>query len=295
MNTIIPLLCAILSPFILGLMNILDKFVITKKVKRPMSFVIIAGLVNLSLGLLLAVFLDWSILTFKTLLFPALAGLLFGSQFFLYYRLLRKEDVSNVIGLVYVYPVVVAVLSFLFLEEQLSLFSYLGMALVLLGVLRLTIKKGSLRNLVIVWSVLPLMLVTAFAEFFIKQATTALPVLNGIAINHVIIGLVIMLGLVKKDIRSGVAKEFKNLKWALLNESLTFLGILTLYFAMNGLPATIVASIAATQPLTVLTLEYFANKAGFNISKNKDFKGKILPLLLIVGGVVLLYLPEALK
>ena len=99
-------------------------------------------------------------------------------------------------------------------------------------------------------------------------------------------------GLFNKNIRLGFPRELKNIKWALLTESLTFLGILTTYFAMAGLPATIVSSLAAIQPFAVLVLEYLAIKIGININLENNFSKKIIPILLIVIGAILLYLPK---
>ncbi len=288
----LPLIFAIISPFIWGFMNVLDKFVVSYRVKNPLSFTIVAGIVNLAIGIILALFLNWSNITLSDLFFPAIAGLIFGSQFFLYYHMLGKEEISNVIGFVYVYPIIVAILSFLFLNEKLSLVSYIGICLILLGVIFLSVKAKKIKLKVSLWMIVSLIIIVALYEFFIKIATNNLPELNGISISSICVGLVILPGLFNKKIRLGFPRELKNIKWALLNESLTFLGILTTYFAMAGLPATIVSSIAATQPFTVLILESLANKIGVKISIENNFSKKIVPILLIVLGVVLLYLPE---
>ncbi|MDD5749448.1 MAG: EamA family transporter [Patescibacteria group bacterium] len=288
----LPLIFAIISPFIWGFMNVLDKFVVSHRVKNTLSFTIVAGIVNLAIGIILALFLNWTNIAINDLLFPAIAGLIFGSQFFLYYYMLGKEDVSNVIGFVYVYPIIVAILSFLFLNEKLSLISYFGMSMILLGVIFLSVKAKQIRLKVSLWMIISLIIVVALYEFFIKIATNNLPELNGIAISSICVGLIILPGLFNKKIRLGFPKELKNIKWALLNESLTFLGIFTTYFAMAGLPATIVSSIAATQPFAVLILESIAHKIGIKISVENNFNKNIAPILLIVFGVVLLYLPE---
>ncbi len=186
-----------------GLMNIFDKFVISRKVKNPLSFVIVAGLVNLAIGIVLALFLNWTNIALTDLFFPAIAGIIFGSDFFLYYYLLKKEDVSNIIGFVYFYPIIVAILSFLFLNEVLSLISYLGMGLILLGVLLLSVKTHKIRLWTTGWMLISLILLVACYEFFIKVATIKLPELNGISISHIFIGLLILPGLLNKKIRIG--------------------------------------------------------------------------------------------
>lgn len=291
----IPLICAIISPFIWGFMNILDKFVISHKVKNPLSFSVVAGIVNLGIGSIIALCLDWSGVTKTDIFFPALVGVLLGSQFFLYYHLLGKEDVSNVIGLIYFYPIIVAILSFLYLNESFPLISYLGLGIIMVGVFTLSINIKKIKLKATLWMIITLIVVVGLYEFFIKVSTTNLPELNGIAISHIFVGLTILPGLFVKKIRKGFTKELKNTKWSILNESFTFLGVLTLYYAMSGLPATIVSSIAATQPLAVLMMESFANKIGIRLSNEGNFRKKLVPILLIVLGIVLLYIPEMLK
>ena len=287
-----PLIFAIISPFIWGFMNVLDKFVISHKVKNSLSFTVVAGIANIAIGILLALFLDWRGISFVDLLSPAIAGSIFGLHFFIYYYALGKEDASNLIGFMYVYPIIVAILSFLFLNEKLSVISYIGICLILLGAVFLSVKAKKIRLKVSLWMIVSLIITVALYEFFIKVATNNLPVLNGIAISAVCVGFVIILGLFNKNIRLGFPRELKNIKWALLTESLTFLGILTTYFAMAGLPATIVSSLAAIQPFAVLVLEYLAIKIGININLENNFSKKIIPILLIVIGAILLYLPK---
>ena len=294
MADFLPLIFAIITPFIFGLMNVLDKFVVSHKIKNPLSFTIVAGFVNLAIGLILALFWQWRDLTMMDFVFPASAGIIIGLSFFSYYYILGKEDVSHVIGLVYVYPVLVAILSFLFINEKLSLISYLGMLLILLGVLMISLKGKKLRLKVSLWIIISLIVSVALYEFFIKIATKSIPELNGISISLIFVGAAILLGLFNKKIRLGFPRELKNVRWALLTESLTFLGVFTTYFAMAGLPATVVSSIFATQPFAVLTLEFFANKMGIQICREKHFTKKFMGILLVVTGVVLLYLPEIL-
>jgi len=282
------LICALISPFIWALMNTLDKYVVSKKAKSPISFAVIAGLVNLAIGIILALFLDWPPINFKMVIFPVIAGLVFGSQFFLYYLILKKEDASHSVGLMYTYPILIAILSYAFLGEKLSAISYLGVAMITIGalIISLRLRQISLRTS---WEyILSLILAVAAYEFFIKLSTDNLPEFNGLAIQCMFIGLVTLPALFKKRVRNNFKLDLKNVKWSLLNESLTFLALLTTYFAMAGLPVTIVSSIGAIEPLAVLALEMgFSKKLG--TVRDTLFRYKIIALILIVIGVAILY------
>lgn len=287
----IALILAIISPFIWAIMNLVDKYVVDKKVKNPLSFVIISGFINLFIGLVLAIFSDWSLtIAFSDLIFPALAGIIFGLQYYLYFYVISKEDVSNVIGLVYIYPLFIAILSFFFLNEKLSLYGYMGMFLVILGAVMLSTNVNKLKSKILSLGIFFLIVTTALYEFLFKVTTNNLPELNGLAITQIFIGLSIMLGFFNKKIRIGVIEEIKNFKWILFTEILTFLGVITTFYAMAGLPATIVATIAATQPLAVLLFEKLFHIGGIKLSKDKRIMPKLIPISLIVLGVIILSL-----
>jgi hypothetical protein len=57
---------------------------------------------------------------------------------------------------------------------------------------------------------------------------------------------------------------------------------------MVGLPATIVSSIAAIQPLAVLIFEKIAQKLFGHMVKDSHILPKLIPISLIVIGVILL-------
>jgi drug/metabolite transporter (DMT)-like permease len=288
-----PVFFAVLSPCLFAMMNLLDKFVVANKVKHIFSFAFYAGCVNLFLGVALGLFLDWQGYAFGDYLAPLVAGILSGSQFVIYYLLIQEEDVSNVVGFIYFYPLIVALLSFLFLHEVLSLVSYIGMAMILLGVFLLSVRVSRIRLKATAWMIATLILVIALYEFLVKVSVTRLPILNGTAICIMATGLTAMLVILSRKARQGIAYEFRNLKWAVINECMTFLAISTTFLAMAGLPATIVSSIAAIQPMAVLLFEQALHGMGLRLSRDPGIRHKILPIGMIVIGVILLYLPQA--
>jgi len=146
MYKFLPLIITTLSPFIWAFMNSLDKYVISHKVKKPFGFAIVAGLVNLIFGVVFSLFLQWKNISLGSLIFPVLAGIMFGCQLVIYYLIIQKEDISKVIGIIYLYPLLVALLSFLFLSEVISLTGYIGMFVTLAGVIMLSTRMPKLRT-----------------------------------------------------------------------------------------------------------------------------------------------------
>ncbi len=272
----------------MGFVNIFDKYVVVKRVKNPISFTIIGSIISFIISLILIFILDWTGISYKELIVPVFTGILYGFQVLLYYHFLKKEDTSTLVGFVYTYPLIVAVLSFFFLNEILSITSYIGMILIFSGVLMLSVRLKRIKLKVAVWTIISIILITAIYEFFIKITTLNMPEINGFSIQLFISGLVIFTTFFNKKIRKDFFKELKNFKFAIMIEILTIFATLTIYLAMSGLSATIVTSISALQPLAVLFYERIADKLFGKMQRDHLLLPKLSAISLIVLGVVLL-------
>jgi uncharacterized membrane protein len=276
-------------------MNIVDKYIVSNKTRDALGFTSVAAITASVIGLIFSVFLNWKGYQFSDFFIPIIVGLFMGFNYFLYYLIIQKEDVSNLTGITYLYPIIVAILSFLFLNEILPLISYMGIALILIGTMIITLRMKYLKFSVSIWMLIVTIITVAINEFLIKIYTNNLPELNGIAVNTVFICVPALLGIiVSKKLRKSFISEIHNIRWAFFSEFLTFAGIFTLYFAMRDLSATIVSSIAAIQPLILLGFERVADKKYGNITKDKLILPKLIGIILIVVGVILLYLNEIL-
>jgi len=289
------LIAAIASPIVFGFMNVFDKFIISKKVRHILGYTGIAGAINVFLGLILILVLDWSGITLRSMIIPAIAGVFFGSQFFFYFSMLKKEDISNLIGFMYTYPLIVALLSFIFLKEILSMTGYLGMALIIIGVLAISLRLKKIKLRASLWMLVIFIMIVAVTEFFIKVAISDIPAFNGIAINTFVMGLTVTTLFFGKTTRKTFFKEIKNIRFAAVAESCTFMGVITLYVAMTNMPATIVTSIGAIQPLVVIIFERIFHRIFGGMIRDDVLLKKIIPIIIIAIGVIMIYSQEILK
>ncbi|MGV8142565.1 MAG: EamA family transporter [Candidatus Pacearchaeota archaeon] len=283
---------AFLSPALFGLMNVFDTYVLKKRVKSVLGFAIVSGITNILLGIILASFLDWSSYSFSSFVFPIFAGVVIGTQLCFYYIALARHDVSHAIGLIYIYPLIVAFLSYFFLNEKLSSIGYLGTIMTLLGVLLMTIQIKKLKITLAFWSLGIITLSAALNDFFIKLATNSVGVWQGTAIGSIVMGSIVLPLLFKKTIRQGFFKEFKKIRFTFISESLTIAATVTLYLAMQDLGATVVSVISATQPLFVLFFEWIAFFIGIKIVEDIEWKNKLFAILLIIAGIIIIYSSE---
>jgi uncharacterized membrane protein len=288
------LLFAFLAPVFWALMNVLDKFVISEKVQNALSFAAVAGIVNILYGFILALTLNWSNIRYEAMLSPVLTGSLLGFQFYVYFIILKHEDVSHFIGLMFVYPAIVALLSFLFLQEKISAAGYAGMAIIVIGAMLLSLRVKRVNLGKSTWMIVIATFLSAGYEFFAKVATKNIPELNGISISCMALGFAVLPVLFHKQTRNAFPLEFRKVKWALLSEALTFLAVFSIYFAMQGLKATFVSSISAIQPVAVIVFERVVHKKYGRITQDIELLPKLGAILLIVIGIGVLYISEML-
>lgn len=282
------LVSAILSPFLWGAMNVIDKYIIHKKVKNAYGYTGVVGLVNILIALAIAAFLDWSTVDVHQLIFPAVAGFFLGLSAFVYIVLLEDIDISHLVGFIYFYPIIVALLSYFFIHEKLSLLGYGGMAFTIVGVIMLSVRIKYLSKTNVLYLLGAIILFEAVHEFSVKLATTALTPLQGVVINNLVVGLTLLCGLFNKNLLKHFMLELRNTPWEFLSALFALGGIGTLYFAMSTLPATIVSSIGAIQPLAVLIFERIITARIGTITKDTQLLPKLSAILFIVFGVVLL-------
>jgi drug/metabolite transporter (DMT)-like permease len=159
--------------------------------------------------------------------------------------------------------------------------------IIIAGVLWLSVKSTRMR-IGIILSIATLTLLIGLTEFFVKVATDGLTAWQGVAINQATMAIVLLCGLAHPAVRNGLKGELPNTRWALLSEIFTFASIATLFLAMEGLPATIVSSIAAIQPLFVLLFERIVDARIGTISKEHLLVPKLGAITLIVIGAILI-------
>jgi len=259
------------------------------KVRNILCFAILAGIANCCFGLIIASFIDWSGITISHLLFPIFAGIFLGLELWLFYFVLEKEDASYLCGLIYRYPLIFALLSFLFLGEVIPFNGYVGMGLVVCGAVLTSTRLRKISFNAKIWMVLGLIIVIASYEFFAKVATFSISELHAIAVTNIVLGLVVSLAIFHGKTRRAFVSELPNITWAFFNESLTLGAVFCIYYGMMHLPATIFSSIGATLPLIVIFIERIFQKFFGGMTRDQSLLPKIIPNTLIVIGVILLY------
>jgi len=120
--------------------DVIDKYILTGHLGNPFSYQLLFLLTEIPIPFLLLA------LTPVSFLFPwsalsMLAGLIIFSSFLFYYKAMTVEEASRVISLLYVGPIFVLPLAFVFLGESLGLSQYLGVVLLVLSAILVSYRK----------------------------------------------------------------------------------------------------------------------------------------------------------
>ena len=129
------LLCAIAAPLVLALVNLFDKVAVDKRVWDTYSYTAVVGLFEMLLGGLECAVTSWENVRGRAriVMWPVIGGVIDGASNYLYFVLIGLTDASIVVGIQYIYPAVVCILSYIFLGEALAVPAYIGVAVLLAG------------------------------------------------------------------------------------------------------------------------------------------------------------------
>ncbi len=223
-----------------------------------------------------------------SIIMTAILGFVYAIQLLVYIILFSKEDASNIVAINFSYPIIVAILAFIFLKENIGYVGYFSIMLLLVGVYFIEKRMKSLKSQAPSYLLISMVLITGLYEFLIKIGVMNIDTFTATCLNSMFAGLFLLGLLARRKIRNNFKKEIKNWKFASFNESLTFLGLYFLFLAMSLAPATIVAGVTVIQPLIVLIGEFVILKRIKKTVRDGSLKHKLFGICLIVIGLLLL-------
>ncbi len=285
------LLFAFLAPLMWAIMNIFDKYVVDNKVKDTVGFTVMSGAFNFLCGLIIAVIVTWNGIGFAQIWPSIIVGILYAAFCFIYMVSLEKSDISSITGMMYLYPIIVAILAFIFLGETLTPLGYLGAGLTIVGVIILSLNfyDISIKGLLPIISII---LILGVWEFFIKVASDTLTVWQGTAIIQMVAGIVLLSALVIPKVRKNAVGEIRNFHWGIIVVIFESLGVWVGFYAMQSLDVTFVSCIGTLQPFFVLVIEWVTHQY-VPMAKDENFIQKLIAIAIIVIGVILLTMTGA--
>ena len=290
---------ALLSAILFGTTTIIDKFNLSKGrfIKFPSSYItLFTSIIFVAVALI-------SMFTGVQFILPhSLIGICMGffwlAAIHYYGKAVTKGEISRVVSLIFVYPIVVVALSFLFLGEILSIFQYAGVILLVISALLVSYKKikgkASLEPIIkflvpvaIIWAVLSVM--EKYLLFGIDYMSLLFWLLAGGFIGN-LYSLIIFPNYMKS-----FAKFLKlaNRKIPLIvfNGFISAGAYIALFLAISKGPVSLVSAVASLEPFFVFLITIFISIYFPTIFKEEINKStvlsKILATVLIVMGTFL--------
>ena len=285
---------SILAAFIWSVVSILDKYIISKLVDRPIVPVIIMGTIGLFSSAAIFFILGFEPLSTANILLAIIAGIFYVLTVFLYFHAAKIEEISKVVPLFYLTPLFILIIAALFLGEIFTPIKYLGIVLLVIGAILVSSSKLSFNFGKAFW-----LMVFASVVLAVNQVITKY--LLGFADFWTIFGymrigaFVALIPSIVINIESfkSIYKE-KGLKpfgFITASESLTLLALLSITLAAVTGFITLVNALSSVQSFFVLLLTVVISIFYPQILKEEIQRStviiKVIAIAIMFTGVIL--------
>ncbi len=268
-----------------SLVNLLDKFIVTKQLRNPLLDTVVFCLVQFSLFIVFGVIFSSELLN-PLIVWPAmLAGFLYIGATYFYYSAINKENVSVLATVLAVEPLVIALGGLFFLKENLSFINYLGTVFIVAGALAISYERRFHWSRYLGFSFLA-MILFAIRNILIKYNDLAGVNFSEMAFAFGLGGLLLMFPLIIISAPQFEKKHRLGLRNLAVVSVLSALGLLAYLKAITLGELSLVASFLATKPLFVLLLVIILSRYYPKFIKEKISRDQLLKKLLAMGLII---------
>lgn len=277
--------------------NIIDKFVFTRWIVKPIVPTIVGGIIGLLASLIVYSIQGFVGLSGVNIFWGILAGILNVLSLLFYYKAVKIEEISRVIPLYYLMNFFILFLAYIFLGEVLTPIKYLGVFFLATGAI-LVSQKDSINfkfNKAFWFMVLASGAIAASAvitKYLLNFADywTIFSYTRGLG---VFVALLPIIYLNFNDLISEVKKNGKKVVGLMsVSEILNVLAGLFITLAISAGSVTLVAALSSIQPFIVLvlalTISIFYPAIFKEDLKKANIIIKVVATVLIFIGVILI-------
>ena len=292
---------AILSAAIMGMVSILDSHLLSKRMPCLRAFLLPVAIIHLIYGLLLFTLfpLSGDVGTWPILVAVA-SGIIRTAAVLIMLDSLKRQEVSQVIPVIYTYPIFVAIMAVPLLGESLNYLEWLAIAIVVLGAVMVSITRspsGATR-----WPGKILLLFCSSLLFAVADIASKYTLAYISSWNLFWISTFCMSGIfLSISIRPRFVKQLINMEqrnWAMgllvINETLAPMGIVLSFWALERGPVSLVSTILSSRPMFVLIFALILSRLLPMFLEWQSSKGmlilRFIATAMIVGGITLIQL-----
>jgi drug/metabolite transporter (DMT)-like permease len=289
-----------LSAAILGVVNIIDSHLLSKRMPGLWAFLLPVGIVHLIYGVLLfALFpLSQGVGTWPVMAAVG-SGILRTGAVIIMLDSLRREEVARVIPVVYTYPIFVAIMAVPLLGESLNYLEWLAIIIVVLGAVMVSVGQtpfGSISwqpKLLLLFSA---SLLFAAADVASKYALAYISFWNMFWLTAFCMSGIFLL----VSVRPHIIKQLLNMKQRdsaigllAFNETLAPVGIVLSFWALERGPVSLVSTVISSRPMFVLIAAIILSRLSPTFLEWHSGKGlltlRLAATAMIVGGIVVIH------
>ncbi len=288
------LLFAILYPLCYSAVNLIDRFLLEKKVKNFYSYGVLAGFLLFLSALIVLSIAGIGAVETSIIFWAVFSGVLYGIVYLMYYHLLSRVEVSRVIGIGYLFPVFVAILSRIFLGESLSIFKYFAIMLAVTGAIFIGMEKSrhKLKLTSAFWVMVFYAFLLGVVDTTDKYVLGYLSFFEAYALITIPVSLIMMAPMIRSDVRRDLKQAARSFPGILLSMCFTVLASFSFLVAASLAPISMVSAMGALQPLVVfifmLAMSFFMPSLMKESTKPSIIGYKILGILCVITGVIIL-------
>jgi len=294
---------ALLSAVSIGVVNILDSHLITKRMPSLRAYLLIASFFVLGYSILIAVRAPlpegidaWPLAVAIT------SGLIRAAGLGILLYTLKTEEVSRVVPVVYAYPVLVAIMAVPILGESLGVLQWLAVLIVVGGAVLVAIKKNSegikgrlgKTFLLLVLASLSMALAEVAGKYTLDYISSwNLYWITALCVVFVFLAVSLRRSIIKQV--SGVVRQVKTMLLVFTTETLAVVGMVLLFWALERGPVSLVSTISGSRPLFVFISAWLLSRfwKGFLLEDRTvgtALAMRLLAIAMIVGGIAIIYL-----
>lgn len=290
------ILFSILAALTWAIVNTVDKYVLTKWVKKPIVPVMILGVIGLIATFIIYLIRGFSELSHINILLSFVAGIFYILMSVFYFKAAKIEEISRVVPLFYLSPIFILLFATLFLGEIFTPTKYLGIFMLVIGAIlissrnfiKLSFGKAfwfmllSVLSISVYYTLLKYLL--NFADFW---------TIFSYAKIGTIFALIPIFYFGFPDLVSTVKEHGKKVVGVIsLNESLNVIGVLLITLAISIGYVTLVKALSSIQPFFVLSFAVILSIFYPKILKEEIGKStvllKLIAIVLMFVGVILI-------
>ena len=290
-------LFSILSAILWALSSVIDKILVPRRLKTPIIPLFMVGLFNLISAFIVAFSVPYVALSMNNLILSILAGLLWGFVPFVYFTALLTHEVSRIISLFSVSPLLVLIFSALILNESLPYEKYLGIVSILAGSTLITLKldggnKFSVNTklLLVIAATFLISISQVLSKFVLKEV----PYWNFYA--WLAIGTFLSTFLITltkfKSLRMITHIGSRYLGFLVISRILGVSGLISFVTALSFGFASLVSAVFSIQSLFILIFAFILSSFNHHLEKLKGNEGllKLIAIILIIFGIFVINL-----